>query len=191
MRIQSFIISMVLILAAFPFAGNAANWNPLSDTEQTTCYDAIGAIPCPDPGEAFYGQDAQYSGRRLAFQDNGDATVTDLNTGLMWQQFGDSDTTHTWQEAVEYCAQPHEGYSDWRLPEKLELQSLVDHVGGSAAVSAYFYSPVPGMYWSATTVVGGTYAGRGWAVFFYSGGGNDGEVNKSASGNVRCVRGGV
>ncbi len=191
MRIKLFIISMALLFAAFPFIVDAANWNPLSDTEQTTCYDAIGTIPCPDPGEAFYGQDAQYSGQKMAFQDNGDDTVTDLNTGLMWQQFGDGDTTYTWQAAVDYCAQPHNGYSDWRLPEKLELQSLVDHVGGSAAVSAYFYSPVPGMYWSATTVVGGTYAGRGWAVFFYSGGGNDGEVTKSASGNVCCVRSGV
>ncbi|MFC1893662.1 hypothetical protein ACFLYR_06525 [Chloroflexota bacterium] len=53
------------------------------DTGQDKCYHNAREISCPQPGEAFYGQDAQYQGVQLAYQDNGDGTVTDLNTGLL------------------------------------------------------------------------------------------------------------
>ncbi|HID72646.1 TPA: DUF1566 domain-containing protein [Candidatus Micrarchaeota archaeon] len=56
------------------------------DTNQRNCYDDARAIACPGEGEPFYGQDAQYSGLQPSYRDNGDGTVTDLNTGLMWQQ---------------------------------------------------------------------------------------------------------
>jgi hypothetical protein len=56
------------------------------DTGQEKCYDNSREIICPEPGEAFYGQDAQNQGIQPAYQDNGDGTVTDLNTGLLWQQ---------------------------------------------------------------------------------------------------------
>ena len=59
-------------------------------------------IPCPQPGQPFYGQDAQYDGPQPSYQDNGDGTVTDLNTNLMWQQ-SDDGTTRNWQEALDYC----------------------------------------------------------------------------------------
>ncbi len=56
------------------------------DTGQNNCYDNSSVAACPQPGEAFYGQDASYQGNQPAYQDNDDGTVTDLNTGLMWQQ---------------------------------------------------------------------------------------------------------
>lgn len=57
------------------------------DTAQVTCYDANGlAAACPSAGDSFYGQDAQYTGHAPSYTDNGDGTVTDNNTGLMWQQ---------------------------------------------------------------------------------------------------------
>lgn len=67
------------------------------DTAQTTCYDNTRKIPCPESGEPFYGQDAQYQGTDFAFQDNGDGTATDLNTGLMWQNTPDF-VTRSWKE---------------------------------------------------------------------------------------------
>jgi hypothetical protein len=54
------------------------------DTEQTRCYDNTSEISCPQSGEAFYGQDGQCNGVQPSYVDNG--TVTDLNTGLMWQK---------------------------------------------------------------------------------------------------------
>ncbi|MCP3996042.1 MAG: hypothetical protein GY722_13420, partial [bacterium] len=53
------------------------------DTDQTWCFSDAEAIQC---GDDFVGQDAQYEGLQPAYQDNGDGTVTDLNTGLMWIQ---------------------------------------------------------------------------------------------------------
>lgn len=58
----------------------------LPDTGQTKCYDNYQEIPCPNLGELFHGQDANYQGAQPAYRNNGDGTVTDLVTGLIWQQ---------------------------------------------------------------------------------------------------------
>jgi hypothetical protein len=59
----------------------------VTDTMQTSTYDNEGnIIDPPEPGELYYGQDAQYEGIIPSYTDNGDGTVTDNNTGLMWQQ---------------------------------------------------------------------------------------------------------
>lgn len=105
----------------------------LSDKGQTKCYDYSGEISCPQAGEAFSGQDAQYLGLQGSYQDSGDGTVTALNTGLIWQQ-GDeqngSRPSHGYygrQEAIEYCAELDLGSrSEWCLLTGLELRSLVD-----------------------------------------------------------------
>ncbi|OYT14842.1 MAG: hypothetical protein B7C24_16210 [Bacteroidetes bacterium 4572_77] len=58
----------------------------LTDTGQDAFYDGDGnEISSPNEGDDYYGQDAQFTGVSSSFQDNGDGTVTDLNTGLMWQ----------------------------------------------------------------------------------------------------------
>lgn len=59
----------------------------VTDAMQTKCYDNEGnVIDPPETGELYYGQDAQYQGILPSYTDNGDGTVTDNNTGLMWQQ---------------------------------------------------------------------------------------------------------
>ena len=98
------------------------------DTGQTTCYDNTQEITCPSEGEAFYGQDAQHAGNQPGYVDNGDGTVTDLNTGLMWQQAYSGKMT--WDDAlagVETFSLA--GYDDWRLPTIKELYSLIDFSG--------------------------------------------------------------
>jgi hypothetical protein len=58
---------------------------------------------------------------------NGDGTVTDLDTGLMWQQ-SDSGNTYTWKDGLAYCTSLDlAGYADWRMPNSRELQSLVNY----------------------------------------------------------------
>jgi hypothetical protein len=107
---------------------------PLVDTGQDTCYDSSDAISCPNSGESFYGQDAQYSGNQPSYTNNGDGTVTDNVTGLMWQQSPDTDGDGdinaadklTYDEAVAGAStQTTGGYSDWRLPTIKELYSLI------------------------------------------------------------------
>ncbi len=100
------------------------NLYPVVDTGQSYCYDAHNSIPCPAEGEAFYGQDAQIRGNAPSYTDNGDGTVTDNVTGLMWQQ--DPGDKMTYDEAVAGAASfSLAGYDDWRLPTIKELYSLI------------------------------------------------------------------
>ena len=94
------------------------------DTGQDKCYDNSHEIVCPQSGEAFYGQEAQYQGVQPAYQDNGDGTVTDINTGLMWQQTPGDKVTY--DEAVSGAENFNlAGYDDWRMPTIKELYSLI------------------------------------------------------------------
>jgi hypothetical protein len=113
----------VIVLVAFlclPLVQSQSSYCVV-DTGQNRCYNNSGEIVCPQPGEPFYGQDAQYAGIPFAFQDNGNGTVTDLNTGLMWQQTPDS-MKPTWYGAQQYAENlTLAGYTDWRLPTVKEL----------------------------------------------------------------------
>jgi hypothetical protein len=94
------------------------------DTNLTACYANVSDISCPSAGASFYGQDAQYGGVQPSYRDNGDDTVTDLNTGLMWQR--DPGSKQTYAEAAAGAASFNlAGYTDWRLPTIKELYSLI------------------------------------------------------------------
>ena len=102
------------------------------------------------------------------FVDNGDQTITDRATGLMWPK-SDSGTAMNWQDALAWAqtknAANHLGYSDWRLPNAKELQSLLDYTRSpdttaSASINALFNvtsftgemcSTEYPWYWSSTT----------------------------------------
>ena len=53
------------------------------DTGQDRCFDTTGDIPCPGPGSALFGQDAQYEGIPPSYTVHGNGTVTDRGTNLM------------------------------------------------------------------------------------------------------------
>ena len=103
---------------------------PIIDTFMIKCYDNNGEIPAPKPSEPFYGQDAQYKGIQPAYKDNGDGTVSDLNTGLMWQKTTDATSDSlkgrvTWYEAEEYVKNLRlGGYSDWRIRDNVAIFHL-------------------------------------------------------------------
>lgn len=80
------------------------------------------------------------------FADNGDGTITDSATGLMWTQ-ADSDSGMNWEDAFNWVAQKnsenHLNYNDWRLPTIKELQSILDYsrspkTDGTAAIDPVF-----------------------------------------------------
>ena len=118
---------------------------------------------------------------------NGDGTVTDKETGLMWQ-IGDSQTGMSWEDAIIYSENLSFGeFSDWRLPNKCELLSIVDYGRYDPAIeNEFFPNTVSSSYWSSTDKVGNSdYA---WFVNFC-----EGIVcgySKSSSYYMRAVRGG-
>ena len=123
------------------------------------------------------------------FTDNGDGTITDAATGLMWMQ-NDSGEGMNWKDALEYAENKEfAGYSDWRLPTAKELQSIVDYSRApgathSAAIDPVFHcteitneagQPDYPYFWSSTThlsMLGGSRAvyvsfGRALGYFNY------------------------
>ena len=112
------------------------------DTGQETFYNNSGTITSPRPGESFYGQDATYQGAQPAYRDNGDGTVSDLNTGLMWQQ--NPGAKMTYNAAVAGAdVFSMAGYADWRLPTIKELYSLILFSGTDPPPEGSTTNPVP------------------------------------------------
>lgn len=129
-----FIIPLILLLmGSLQVLADEHLTYPIVDTNLAHCFSADSAISC---GQSFNGQDAQYDGLQPAYQDNGDGTITDLNTDLMWQQ--DPGAKMSYGQAVAGADSfTLAGYDDWRLPTVKELYSLIDFTGidGSAASS--------------------------------------------------------
>jgi len=109
------------------------------DTGQVSCFDDNDHLAtCPSEGEPYFGQDAQNTGNPASYTDNGDGTVTDNVTGLMWQQRPDTDKDGDIdaadklsfdQAAANADTLTLGGYTDWRLPTIKELYSLIDFSG--------------------------------------------------------------
>jgi hypothetical protein len=176
----------VCVFLLAPGMVQTAEWKPLPDTGQRKCYDTGGKeIPCPAQGQPLYGQDAQYVGIPRAYQDHGDETITDRNSGLMWMK-GDDGTGRTWQDAFAYCDNlVFAGRNDWRLPNRFELDSIVDYGRSYPAINPMFRCQAS-FYWSSVPYAGDpVYA---WGIYFNDGG--DHWLDKINKYYVRCVRAG-
>ena len=102
------------------------------------------------------------------FVDNGNGTISDNATGLMWQQ-DDSETALNWQDALAWVQQKNAenylGYNDWKLPDVKELQSILDYSRSPTTTDSPAIDPVFNcstisdeggvdnypFYWSGTT----------------------------------------
>lgn len=119
------------------------------------------------------------------FTDNGNGTVSDNVTGLMWQQ-EDDNNAYTWQHAVDWCAGLLlAGHSDWRLPNRHELQSIVDYGTRSPAINGtLFPGTASSSYWSSSSYAND--ASSAWHVGFSNGNVSNG--SKTNYNYARCVR---
>ncbi len=107
------------------------------------------------------------------FTDNGNGTVTDKLTGLIWTKNANlAGGTKTWQEALDYVRTLNTGgHSDWRLPNRKELFSLIDYSKHNpplpAEATQLFQNVQFGDYWSSTTYAANT--SIGWFVNMFIG----------------------
>ncbi len=119
--IKTLILFLMICISEYVFAGQSYT---IVDTDQIRCYNNTAEIEYPKSVEPFFGQDAQYNGNQPAYKNNGDGTISDLNTGLMWTQ--DPGSKKTFDHAVAGVAKCNVGgYNDWRLPTIKELYSLI------------------------------------------------------------------
>jgi len=178
-------------------------------TGQTTSYDADGNVVADgtqrDDGHYQKGTTPSYT------RDDGNETVLDNLTGLVWQDdsavasvrkqwLSDdnyntcrNDTTDpacfdtTGDTATTYCANlVMGGFEDWRLPTSVELEGIVNYGARRPAIDSTFSNTASSYYWSSTSFVGVEV--NAWFVYF-----NNGDVNgnlKDANDYVRCVRDG-
>jgi hypothetical protein len=121
------------------------------------------------------------------FRENEDVTMTDNMTGLMWQQ-EDNDASYTWEQALTYCEDTLTlaGYSDWRLPSRRELVSIVDHGTIGPCIDSTSFPNTLSFYWSSTSSA--YFTSYAWYVHFYHG--YVDSYPKSYNHYVRCVRAG-
>ena len=157
------IAALALLLPAFAWATYPAE---VARTGQTTCYDASGAvIAC-----AGTGQDGAIQAGAVwpdpRFTNRGDGTVLDNLTGLVWALNANlPNGSKTWQAALDYVAgmnagtNPNLGYTDWRLPNINELESLVNaELYDPALPQGHPFTNVQSFwYWSSTSYVYTTY----------------------------------
>jgi hypothetical protein len=176
---------------------------PPPPTGQTACSDTTGAlVDC-----AGTGQDAEAAGgagRR--FTDNGDGTIRDEDTGLVWERLEDDGGIHdwnnlyTWEEAfgkvADLNAAAFAGHEDWRLPNRFELETLVNLGASSPATHSRFWRDCflgcsdcsctrSSFYWSSTTWHPDRRAA--WCMSFTDGG-TDLDLKATARHYVRAVR---
>lgn len=181
----------------------------LLHTDQTQCYDEHGnEIDCPDSG-----QDGAVAAEKEAGRDRfslAGGTVKDRRTGLVWaQNAGLADFPLTWEESFEFVREMNRkqfsGRSDWKLPGRDDLFSLLSHqhVNPSLPEHHPFLNTFNGYYWTSTQCarlpdqawyvhMGGARIYRGmkhgsymaWPVAGSQSGGTVAEARFTASGHV-------
>ncbi|MDM8522993.1 DUF1566 domain-containing protein [Desulfococcaceae bacterium HSG8] len=126
------------------------------------------------------------SGSSNRFTDNGNGTVTDTETGLIWQKQC-PDSAMNWKDALAYCENLSlAGYNDWRLPNKEELRSIADYETYTPTIdTGYFPNTISAYYWSSATYDNIS----AWCIHFSNGIGS--MLRKTLDTYTRAVRGGV
>ena len=134
--------------------------------------------------------------KTISFLDNGDNTITDQKTRLIWQKQDDG-SKRTRENALNYCENlTLGGSSSWRLPNIKELESIVDDNNASPSINTSYFpntkSSSTSNYISSSVKLSNS--NFSWTVTFNSGeiGTNIGDVasQTASSSYVRCVRGG-
>jgi len=175
-------LSVTALLLCLLAASPAAAYLP--DSGLTQCFDNAGLLdPCPSSGAPFYGQDANYAYNPPSYTNNGDGTVTDARTGLVWER-DTASQTYAWGDAETYCSDLDlGGAQDWRLPKQWELETLVIYDGSSPAIAPVFTNARTLPYWTNQEELANPGQGA-WVLWD----GLTSFFDKTSEQYVRCVR---
>ena len=133
--------------------------------------------PMPNPVSMGLANPASYT-------DLGDGTVRDNVTSLVWQKTVSS-STYASADATTYCAGLALPGSGWRVPTRIELESITDHTRTSPAINVTAFPGTPAAFFLTST----PWAVRTppvWGTNFYEGLSSN---NVTPPARVRCVRG--
>jgi len=210
-RVQVYLSIILLVTTAFaqdkvvviPMGGQKGT---VAKTGQTLCYnESGGVIDCIGTGQD--GELQMGFSVTPRFMDNGNGTVTDRLTGLIWLKDGNcvdffsNDNTgqnkRNWEAALDAANKLSSGRcgltdgsvaGDWRLPNRRELLSLMDYSRITPALpSGHPFTKIQSdYYWSSTYHAAGTDVA--WRIDFNHGG--DGNSYKTDIWYVITVRGG-
>ena len=180
--LKGFIQILIAGLLTLPGVALSAGTVQLPTTNQATCFDANGnAVPCAGTGQDGEKQ-AGVAWPAPRFTDNGNGTVTDGLTGLIWSRHANApsralpnaplnacpnaETDMIWLDALDFIkclnAKNHAGFSDWRLPNLNELESMVNAGVDDTSVwlnaNGFGLGPLlpktqvqPSQYWTSTS----------------------------------------
>jgi hypothetical protein len=141
---QSIALVSILTFGGLTGFGQILSY-PIVGTGQFNSYNNSGITSMPATGQPFYGQNTNHPGNTPSYTDNGNGTITDNVTGLMWEKTTDKNgdgiinyyDKKTYAEALAGAASCRTGgYSDWRLPAIKEQYSLIMYYGAEANPTA-------------------------------------------------------
>ncbi len=149
--------------------------------------------PCwhmPNPAASGLPNPASYT-------DLGNGAVLDNVTCLVWEKAPDA-TQGFWQDNSDHCASlvtsSFAGYSDWRLPTRVEMASLVDFARTGDAIDTTAFPKEPSGYYRTgsdwyETITGQNSSGFSWIYGMSSGFTSNAYAKTTSNAYVRCVRG--
>lgn len=169
-----------LFLSTISFAQSITKTiNLLPDTGQTTSYTTT------------FGEDHDYTINTLSYSNNGNGTITDNVTGLMWQQSDGGEMIY--ENAAPYCeALNYAGYTDWRLPSPIEGFSIMNLQNNNPAINTTYFTTSTAEYWWTNTIQVGDNT-KVWCTNAGGGIGNKPKAETISAGgtfkyHTRCVR---
>ena len=208
----------------------------LAESDLVTCQNSVGQCAqtlaaCQVTPATFLatGQTTSYAanddgalqlGAPLAYVDNGDGTITDLNTGLMWEKkdrnggLHQYTSTYNWTTAMGTWLNNvnneggvgFAGYTDWRIPNVRELQSIIDYsklspahdeiFGNINCVTSCYVTECSctngGSHWTSTRYAnGGSNSSDTYTWFVNMNDGSHSITRNTSFAYIRAVRGPV
>lgn len=158
LRPKPILVIVAIAVAAYWLGGfvhNPMKSGNIDNQDSLGTYIAAGELHSGQTTSYRTGDDADNDGSSKSYTDNGDGTVTDNHTNLMWQK--DDQAWKTWNNAIDYCrylrlcndntwqgSESGEGdcssygstkYSDWRLPTVIEGVTMLDYSCDSGSLT--------------------------------------------------------